>query len=120
LLIERWEVGSHLLANLLQNLQHIPFGRACRHHIPHKTLKDTQGINAGSIGDKGRTVGELARLMYMRGYDLRHFLVQRTAAARLFVPAPRCSSSMASPGGLPRAHASHRALQHGTLFRPGR
>jgi hypothetical protein len=34
-----------------------------------------QGLNIGSFGNKGRSVGEVARWMYLNGYDLRHFLV---------------------------------------------
>ncbi len=34
-----------------------------------------QGINAGSVGPHGKTVGQLARYMYLNGYDFRHFLV---------------------------------------------
>lgn len=34
-----------------------------------------QGFNVGQFGPRGRTVGELARWMYLNGYDLRHFFV---------------------------------------------
>ncbi len=33
-----------------------------------------QAINAGSFGPNGRSVAEIARWMYLNGYDLRHFL----------------------------------------------
>jgi hypothetical protein len=33
-----------------------------------------QVLNVGSFGERGRTVGQLARWMYLNGYDLRHFV----------------------------------------------
>jgi hypothetical protein len=35
----------------------------------------------GSFGDKERTVGEVARWMYLNGYDTRHFLTMSTSVA---------------------------------------
>jgi hypothetical protein len=43
--------------------------------LPAPFMTLIQGINAGSFGEKNRTVGEIARWMYLNGYDFRHFLV---------------------------------------------
>lgn len=40
-----------------------------------------QTLNVGSFGEKDRTVGELARFMYLKGYDSRHFLTMSTSVA---------------------------------------
>src|SRR2546423_8433260 len=64
-----------LVEAMLRHIGHLLSDVATPHGLPAPFMTLLQGINAGSIGDKGRTVGELARLMYMRGYDLRHFLV---------------------------------------------
>ena len=42
--------------------------------LPAAFMTLMQGINIGSFGDKGRSVGEVARWMYLNGYDLRHFI----------------------------------------------
>ena len=42
--------------------------------LPAPFMSLMQGINIGSFGEKGRTVGEVARWMYLEGYDLRHFI----------------------------------------------
>ena len=31
-------------------------------------------LQVGSLGDRGRTIGEMSRLMYLKGYDFGHFL----------------------------------------------
>lgn len=64
-----------LVEAILCHLGHLLSDVATPRGLPAPFMTLLQGINAGSIGDKGRTVGELARLMYMKGYDLRHFLV---------------------------------------------
>jgi len=43
--------------------------------LPAPFMPLLQAINAGHFGKKDRTVGEVARYMYLKGYDLRHFLV---------------------------------------------
>ncbi len=40
-----------------------------------------QTLNVGSFGEKDRTIGELARFMYLKGYDSRHFLTMSTSVA---------------------------------------
>lgn len=76
----RGEVPSNvnpigLLEALLLHLQHLVSDVATPHGLPAPLLALAQALNVGSFGKKGRTVAELARWMYMNGYDLRHFLV---------------------------------------------
>jgi hypothetical protein len=40
-----------------------------------------QTLNVGRFGENDRTVGELARFMYLKGYDSRHFLTMSTSVA---------------------------------------
>lgn len=44
-----------------------------------------QMLNVGSIGNKGRTVAEIAQGMYNNGYDLRRFAVDGTTPAMIEV-----------------------------------
>ncbi|MEI8165282.1 MAG: hypothetical protein WCG26_02850 [Chloroflexales bacterium] len=64
-----------LIAALLRHLGHLISDVATPAGLPAPLLGLFQGINAGSFGPKGRTVGQVARWMYLNGYDLRHFLV---------------------------------------------
>jgi len=40
-----------------------------------------QAFDIGSFGENDRTIGELARFMYLKGYDARHFLTMSTSVA---------------------------------------
>jgi hypothetical protein len=42
--------------------------------LPAPLMTLFQALNVGSFGEKGRTVGQLARWMYLNGYDRRHFV----------------------------------------------
>lgn len=64
-----------LIEALLLHLQHLVSDVATPHGLPAPLLTLAQALNVGSFGKKGRTVAELARWMYINGYDLRHFLV---------------------------------------------
>ncbi len=44
-----------------------------------------QLFQLGSLGEKRRTVAELARYMYLHGYDSRHFLTMRASVAAVEV-----------------------------------
>jgi hypothetical protein len=41
----------------------------------------TQAFQVGKFGKRNRTVAELARFMYLKGYDSRHFLTMSTSVA---------------------------------------
>jgi hypothetical protein len=66
---------ADLIAALLRHLGHLISDVATPMGLPAPLLGLFQGSNAGSFGPKGRTVGQIARWMYLNGYDLRHFLV---------------------------------------------
>jgi hypothetical protein len=64
-----------LIEAILCQLGHLISDVATPMGLPAPFMTLIQGINIGSIGEKGRTVGEIARWMYLNGYDFRHFLV---------------------------------------------
>lgn len=64
-----------LIEAILRHIGHLISDVATPMGLPAPFMTIIQGINVGSFGEKGRTVGEIARWMYLNGYDLRHFLV---------------------------------------------
>ncbi|MGL5081933.1 MAG: hypothetical protein ACRC8A_10650 [Microcoleaceae cyanobacterium] len=64
-----------LIEAILRQLGHLISDVATPMGLPAPLMTLIQGINVGSFGEKGRTVGEIARWMYLNGYDFRHFLV---------------------------------------------
>jgi hypothetical protein len=64
-----------LIEAILRNIGHLISDVATPMGLPAPFMTLIQGVNAGSFGEKGRTVGEVARWMYLNGYDFRHFLV---------------------------------------------
>ncbi|MBX0329699.1 hypothetical protein K2Z83_18675 [Oscillochloris sp. ZM17-4] len=67
---------TDLIAAMLRHLGHLVSDVATPMGLPAPLLGLFQGINAGSFGTKGHSVGQqIARWMYLNGYDLRHFLV---------------------------------------------
>ena len=64
-----------LIEAILRQFGHLISDVATPMGLPAPFMTLIQGINAGSFGEKERTVGEIARWMYLNGYDFRHFLV---------------------------------------------
>ena len=64
-----------LIEAILRQLGHLISDVATPMGLPAPFMTLIQGINIGSFGEKNRTVGEIARWMYLNGYDFRHFLV---------------------------------------------
>lgn len=64
-----------LIEAILRQLGHLISDVATPMGLPAPFMTLMQGINVGSFGEKERTVGEIARWMYLNGYDFRHFLV---------------------------------------------
>lgn len=64
-----------LIEAILRQFGHLISDVATPMGLPAPFMTLIQGINIGSFGEKGRTVGEVARWMYLNGYDFRHFLV---------------------------------------------
>ncbi|MBA2693794.1 MAG: hypothetical protein H0U65_15090 [Rubrobacter sp.] len=70
-----------LIEALLKHIGHLISDVATPMGLPAPFMTLFQGINFGSFGEKGRTVGEIARWMYLNGYDFRHFLVSAITPA---------------------------------------
>jgi hypothetical protein len=64
-----------LIEAILCHIGHLISDVATPMGLPAPFMTLIQGINTGSFGEKERTVGEIARWMYLNGYDFRHFLV---------------------------------------------
>lgn len=64
-----------LIEAILKQIGHLISDVATPMGLPAPFMTLVQGINAGNFGEKGRTLGELSRWMYLNGYDFRHFLV---------------------------------------------
>lgn len=64
-----------LIEAILKQMGHLISDVATPMGLPAPFMTLVQGINVGSFGEKNRTVGEIARWMYLYGYDFRHFLV---------------------------------------------
>ena len=64
-----------LIEAILRHIGHLISDLATPMGLPAPLMTLFQGINAGSFGEKERKVGEMARWMYLNGYDFRHFLV---------------------------------------------
>ena len=69
------EQVMRLIEAILKHIGHLISDVATPMGLPAPFMTLLQGLNFGSFGEKGRTVGELARWMYLSGYDLRHFVV---------------------------------------------
>jgi hypothetical protein len=69
------ETGIRLIEALLKPLGHLVSDVGSSAGLPAPFMTLMQGINAGSVGPHGKNVGQLARYMYLNGYDFRHFLV---------------------------------------------
>ena len=67
------DVSINLIEAILKQLGHLISDIATPMGLPAPFMTLMQGINIGSFGDKGRSVGEVARWMYLNGYDLRHY-----------------------------------------------
>jgi hypothetical protein len=64
-----------LIEAILRQIGHLLSDVATPMGLPAPFMTLFQGLNIGSVGERSRTVGELARWMYLNGYDFRHFLV---------------------------------------------
>jgi hypothetical protein len=69
------DVSINLIEAILKQIGHLISDVATPMGLPAPFMTLMQGLNVGSFGEKGRSVGEIARWMYLNGYDFRHFLV---------------------------------------------
>jgi len=72
-----------LIEAILKQIGHLISDVATPQGLPAPFMGLFQAINAGSFGKKDRTVGEIARWMYLNGYDFRHFLVSGITPATI-------------------------------------
>lgn len=70
-----------LIEAILKHIGHLISDVATPMGLPAPFMTLFQGINAGTFGEKGRSAGEVARWMYLNGYDFRHFLVSGVTPA---------------------------------------
>jgi hypothetical protein len=70
-----------LVEALLRHIGHLVSDVPTPMGLPPPFWTALQALNVGSFGDRGRTVAEVARWMYLNGYDLRHFLAQGLSPA---------------------------------------
>jgi len=73
----------NLITALLLQIGHLISDVATPMGLPAPFMSLIQGINIGSIGEKRHSVGEIARSMYLNGYDFRHFLVSGITPATI-------------------------------------
>ena len=64
-----------LIEAMLLHIGHLISDVATPAGLPAPFMTLVQGIQVGQFGQNKRTVGDLARWMYLNGYDFRHFLV---------------------------------------------
>jgi hypothetical protein len=72
-----------LITAFLKHVGHLLSDVATPQGLPAPAMTALQWLNTGSIVINGqeRTLAELARWMYVNGYDLRHFLASSSATA---------------------------------------
>lgn len=66
--------GLSLFEALGRQLGHLKSDVGTRAGLPAPLMPLLQFLQVGSMGEKGRTIGEVVRLMYVQGYDFGHFL----------------------------------------------
>ena len=70
-----------LVAAILRHIGHLLSDVSTPMGLPAPFMTLLQGFNVGNFGEKDRTIAEIARYMYVEGYDLRHFLAAGTVPA---------------------------------------
>jgi hypothetical protein len=68
------ERATRLIEAILGHMGHLISDVATPMGLPAPLMTLFQALNVGSFGEEGRTAGQLARWMYLNGYDLRHFV----------------------------------------------
>ncbi len=66
--------GVGLFEAIVKQIGHLKSDIGTAAGLPAPFLSLFQLIQAGSFGEKGRTVAELSRYMYLKGYDFGYFL----------------------------------------------
>lgn len=74
-------LGGRLTAAIVTHLRHLASDVATPLGLPSPMATLLQSLNVGAFGKNERTVAELARWMYLNGYDFRHFLTMGLSPA---------------------------------------
>lgn len=104
-----------LIEAMLRHIGHLISDVATPMGLPAPFMALIQGINVGNFGENNRTIGELARWMYLNGYDLRHFLISGITPAvieiilRAYIMLRHCSKYGETKFDL-AAHPKYRAM----------
>jgi hypothetical protein len=72
---------TRLIEAILRHMGHLISDVATPMGLPAPLMTLFQALSVGSFGEKDRTVGQLARWMYLNGYDLRHFVASGVTPA---------------------------------------
>lgn len=75
------DFAVRLIEALLKHIGHLISDVATAMGLPAPFMTLFQAFNFGSFGEKDRTVAQVARWMYLNGYDFRHFLVSGVTPA---------------------------------------
>lgn len=73
-------IGDVLLSPLVW-LGHLLSDICTKQGLPIPGWGALQALQVGSFGEKGRTISELSRYMYIEGYDLRHLITMAVPVA---------------------------------------
>ena len=72
---------TRLIEAILKHIAHLLSDVATPTGLPAPLMTLFQALDVGSFGERKRTVGQLARWMYLNGYDLRRFVVSGVTPA---------------------------------------
>lgn len=110
-----------LIEAILLQLGHLISDVGTPMGLPAPFMTLIQAINVGNIGEKGSTVGEVARWMYLNGYDFRHFLVSglTPAVIEIILRAYLMLRHYSEHGNIPLNLASHPKYRTMLMFSHG-
>jgi hypothetical protein len=72
---------TRLIEAILRHIGHLISDVGTPMGLPAPLMTLFQVLNVGAFGEKDRTVGQVARWMYLNGYDLRHFVASGVTPA---------------------------------------
>lgn len=72
--IDSNETGISLFDAIARQFGHLRSDISTPGGLPAPLMPLLQFVQKGQFGEKGRTIGEISKLMYVKGYDFSHFL----------------------------------------------
>jgi hypothetical protein len=99
-------VGTNIVEAFLTQLGHLLSDVATPAGLPAPLMAILQSFNRGSFGKDGKTLAEVSRRMYTKGYDLRHFFATGVSAgvAHAVLHAFLGLRTVSEDGACPRYH----------------